>query len=91
MRSLTVLAALVSLTLFAPATHATTCGVDDDCTTTAKSCRAKYDAGAQKLVAKGSCPACLDGAHQSALADRVVDEAESETRDVYCSGTVPLP
>ncbi|HEY2388722.1 MAG TPA: hypothetical protein VGK30_17335 [Candidatus Binatia bacterium] len=60
-------------------------------TTPVKSCRAKYDAASQKLLGKGICPACLDGAHQSVLADRVVDEAESETRDLYCSGTVPLP
>ncbi len=60
-------------------------------TTPKKSCRAKFDQGSQKLVAKGTCPACLDGAHQAALADRVTAEVESETADLFCAGSVPLP
>ncbi len=56
-----------------------------------KSCRAKFDLASQKLLAKGICPACLDDAHQAALADRVTAEVESETADVYCAGSVPLP
>jgi hypothetical protein len=60
-------------------------------TTPVKSCRGKYDAASQKLLAKGICPACLDGAQQAALADRVIDDARSDTRDLYCAGSIPLP
>ena len=56
-----------------------------------KSCRAKFDATSQRVLDKGICPPCLDGARQAAFADRVTVEVESETADLYCEGTVPLP
>ena len=34
-------------------------------------CRAKYDAQAAKLLAKGGCPACLDAQQQAGLADQL--------------------
>ena len=56
-----------------------------------KSCRAKYDATAAKLMAKGTCPACLDATAQSNLADLVTTFLEDNNAQIYCAGSVPLP
>jgi sugar lactone lactonase YvrE len=57
----------------------------------AKSCRAKYDAKQAKLLAAGTCPACLDAAHQATLADQVETGLDSNNGGIYCAGTTPLP
>jgi hypothetical protein len=56
-----------------------------------KSCRAKYDATVAKLLANGTCPACLDAAHQASLADQAETDLDAGNGGVYCAGTVPLP
>lgn len=56
-----------------------------DATACAAGCRSKYDAGAQKAVDKGGCPACLDSTtEQAAPADSAVADAESRAGAVYC-------
>ncbi|HEY2385888.1 MAG TPA: esterase-like activity of phytase family protein [Candidatus Binatia bacterium] len=54
------------------------------------SCRAKYDAAAASLRAKGGCPVCLDGAAQAALADGVQSALAEEQGSLYCAGSVAL-
>ncbi|HEY2385886.1 MAG TPA: hypothetical protein VGK30_02910 [Candidatus Binatia bacterium] len=55
-----------------------------------KSCRGKYDAAVVKLVAKGTCPACLGQTAQGTVADSVTSTLDSETGSAYCAGTTPL-
>jgi hypothetical protein len=55
-----------------------------------KSCRAKYDKAASRLAAAGTCPACLDAAHQATLADQVEPDADASSGAIYCAGTTAL-
>ena len=65
---------------------------EEACETTdpAKSCRAKYDAKQAKLLAKGTCPACLDAAHQATLADQAETALDASNGAVYCAGVDAL-
>jgi predicted outer membrane repeat protein len=54
------------------------------------SCRAKYDAATASLVAKGTCPRCLDASAQGSLADSMSNFVEGEINgQIYCAGPVP--
>ena len=55
-----------------------------------KSCRAKYNATGATLLAKGTCPACLDSAHQASLADQAENDLDAGNGALYCAGTVPF-
>jgi hypothetical protein len=52
------------------------------------SCRAKYDAASAKIGTKAICPACLDSAARSGLADLLTSTLETENGDLYCDGAV---
>ena len=54
------------------------------------SCRAKYDAAAASLRAKGGCPPCLDTTAQGDVADLVETALGDEQGAVYCAGTTML-
>jgi hypothetical protein len=55
-----------------------------------KSCRAAYDKKMASLIAKGTCPACLDATAQGALADDALTGVIATKGNAYCAGTVPL-
>ncbi len=57
---------------------------------TAKSCRAAYDKKMQSLIAKGTCPGCLDAAAQGEIADDALAAVNGTKGLAYCDGTVPL-
>jgi len=42
------------------------------------------------LIAKGTCPACLDQAEQASIADAALDGVIGTKGRAYCEGTVPL-
>ena len=48
-----------------------------------KSCRAKYDTVAAKIVGKG-CPNCLDLAQQGKIADDLEASLDANNQDFYC-------
>jgi hypothetical protein len=55
-----------------------------------KSCRGAYDKKMASLIAKGTCPACLDQAEQADMADDALDGVMGTKGRAYCDGTVPL-
>jgi streptogramin lyase len=57
------------------------------------SCRAAYNNATARLLARtpAICPACLDAAAQSHLADLMVTFIKNNNGEIYCAGTAPLP
>ena len=53
-------------------------------------CRSKYDKKMAKLVADGTCPACLDTTAQTSLADDALAGVTDTKGRAFCAGTVPL-
>jgi hypothetical protein len=61
-------------------------------TGTPASCRTRYDRASAKLVAKGTCPTCLDVTAQGTLADSMTNFLEGELNgQIYCAGPLPGP
>ena len=62
--------------------------LDDECEAgPPASCRGLFDAASSAVPA---CPACLDGAAQTDVADQVMDFVALTNGAVYCRGTVPF-
>ena len=55
-----------------------------------KSCQAKYDKAAAKLLGRGIAPACLDAAQQSSLAEQTTLDIEGTNGTLYCAGSMPF-
>ncbi|MBI3785913.1 MAG: hypothetical protein HY270_21175 [Deltaproteobacteria bacterium] len=56
-----------------------------------KSCRAKYATKQAKLLAPGTCPACLGALQQTTLGDQVAPSLDSGNSSLFCAGTTPFP
>jgi hypothetical protein len=55
-----------------------------------KSCQAHYGLTASKLVAAGTCPACLALSAQTTLAAQLEAHLDNAVSGIYCAGTVPF-
>jgi hypothetical protein len=56
-----------------------------DASACAAKCRAKYDASAAKLLAKGGCPPCLSEMEQSSLANQATTSITGMKGRLYCA------
>lgn len=63
---------------------------EQECASGPKSCRSAYDKKMLSLVENGTCPACLDQAAQTGLADDALAAILSSKGAAYCAGTEPL-
>lgn len=54
------------------------------------SCQTKFNSAAAKLVAKGTCPACLGSDRQDVLRSEIDSEVRTASDAIYCAGTMPL-
>jgi hypothetical protein len=67
---------------------------EEACETTdpKKSCRAKYDARATRLLGSSPpiCPSCLGAGEQARLADEAERDVDSVRGSIYCAGTGSL-
>ncbi len=54
------------------------------------SCQAKSDTAMTRLLATGTCPACLDQPHQALLAGQIESALDRAAGSLYCAGTRPL-
>jgi predicted outer membrane repeat protein len=57
-----------------------------------QTCRAAYNTASAKLVAKGTCPTCLDATGQGNLADSMMNFLDGQfSNQLYCAGPPPNP
>jgi streptogramin lyase len=60
---------------------------DEQAFTGPESCRARYDAIQATVLTSGTCPVCLDGAHQASLAEQTEAEMDGRNGAFYCAGS----